>query len=469
MRRLTVTLLLVPLLAAVAAGTYSICAHAQLAWQGSFTGDYRLRLQDEQEFSHAAHRLTLQPEARLGPAKFTGEFSLDLQGQPAVGGPAGLSAYESIFPWNLEVREAYVEIYDFPLDRLDFRAGRQLIPWGTGDLVSPTDNINPLDLADFKDFGRRLGSDALQFSWYPGPVTVSAVYVPVFTPARLPAGWMDLFLPPEMAGLSGVLSEEKIRVDLPAATLQESAFGVKLAGRIGGYDLSISYLDGRYDLPAAKEVQGKIEQITNPANPLENLILEEISLFFPRRRVLGFDLAGELGNVGIWAEAAVFFPEKVTRTERFEMPEMPEIPGIPVPSPGDITRETVVLDKPYAKYLVGTDYTFPGGTYLNLQFLHGFPHERGAEALEDYLLFAVEKTVMNGRVKITPLAGLLAIQDFADIGKNYALVLAPEVSWYPVDGAEITLGVNWIECAGDSLFSRFQDEDEIYLKFKYSF
>ena len=459
MRRLTVTLLLVPLLAAVAAGTYSICAHAQLAWQGSFTGDYRLRLQDEQEFSHAAHRLTLQPEARLGPAKFTGEFSLDLQGQPAVGGPAGLSAYESIFPWNLEVREAYVEIYDFPLDRLDFRAGRQLIPWGTGDLVSPTDNINPLDLADFKDFGRRLGSDALQFSWYPGPVTVSAVYVPVFTPARLPAGWMDLFLPPEMAGLSGVLSEEKIRVDLPAATLQESAFGVKLAGRIGGYDLSISYLDGRYDLPAAKEVQGKIEQITNPANPLENLILEEISLFFPRRRVLGFDLAGELGNVGIWAEAAVFFPEKVTTVAKIALPD-------PFP---DQTQETVVLDKAYTKYLVGTDYTFPGGTYLNLQFLHGFPHERGAKELEDYLLFALEKTVMNGRVKITPLAGLLAIQNFSDIGNNYALVLAPEVSWYPVDGAEITLGVNWIECAGDSLFSRFRDEDEIYLKFKYSF
>ncbi|NLY89924.1 MAG: hypothetical protein GX085_09990, partial [Firmicutes bacterium] len=52
---------------------------------------------------------------------------------------------------------------------------------------------------------------------------------------------------------------------------------------------------------------------------------------------------------------------------------------------------------------------------------------------------------------------------------NYALVLAPEVSWYPVDGAEITLGVNWIECAGDSLFSRFRDDDELYLKFKYSF
>ncbi|NLY88652.1 MAG: hypothetical protein GX085_03410, partial [Firmicutes bacterium] len=335
MRRLTVALLLVPFLAVMAAGTYSTCAHAQLAWQGSFAGDYRLRLQDGQEFSHAAQRLTLQPEARLGAAKFTGEFWLNLQGRPAVAGPSGLGAYESIFPWNLEVREAYVEIYDFPLDRMDFRAGRQLIPWGTGDLVSPTDNINPQDLADFKDFGRRLGSDAFQFTWYPGSLTVSAVLVPVFTPARLPTGWTGLFLPAEFAGLS----EDKIKLNLPAAALQESSFGVKLAGRIGAYDLSISYLDGRYDLPAAKEVQGKIEQITNPANPLENLILEEISRFFPRRRVLGFDLAGELGNGGIWAEAAVFFPEKVTTVAKIALPD-------PFP---DQTQETVVLDKAYTK------------------------------------------------------------------------------------------------------------------------
>ncbi len=453
---------LIPLLAVIAIGVGSTCAYAQLDWHGSFSGDYRLRLQDEGKFSYAGQRFTLQPEARLGPARFTGEFGLELQGWPEVKDVSGLSADESIFPWNLEAREAYLEIYDFPLDRMDFRVGRQLIPWGAGDLVSPTDNINPQDLADFKDFGRRLGSDALQFTWYPGLVTVTAVVVPVFTPARLPAGWKDLFLTTELAGLS----EDKIKVNLPAAALRESAFGVKLAGRIGGYDLSLSYLDGRYDLPEAKEVRGKVEQITNPMNPLENLILDEVSLFFPRRRILGLDFAGELSSVGVWAEATVFFPEKVTRVERIEMPDMS---GMPVPLPGEITRETVVLDKPYTKYLVGADYTFPDGTYFNLQFVHGFPHERGAQELEDYFLFALEKTILNGRVKIVPLAGLLAVQDFDAVSKNYAVVLAPEVSWFPVDGAELTLGVDWIEAAGDSLFSRFRRDDEVYLKFKYSF
>jgi len=145
-------------------------------------------------------------------------------------------------------------------------------------------------------------------------------------------------------------------------------------------------------------------------------------------------------------------------------------------SPAQI-QERVILTGAYTKYLLGTDYTFPDGTYCNLQFVHGFPHERGTEALadyfvfplEDYFLFAMEKTILNGRVKITPLAGLLAVQDWAAVSGNYALVLAPEVSWFPADGTEFTLGLNWLEAAGNSLYSRFRQNDELYLKFKFSF
>ena len=452
MKRLTVTLLLLLLLAALATSA------SAMEWQGNFISDYHFQFNEKQEFSSGS-RLTLQPAARLGPARFTGELCLDLQGRPVVASPSGLSAYQQIFPWELEVREAYVEIYDFPLNRMDFRAGRQLIPWGAGDLVSPTDNINPQDLVDFKDFGRRLGSDALQFIWYPGSLTVTAVFIPVFTPARLPAGWMELFLPPELAGLS----EEAIQVSLPATTLSDSAFGLKLAGRLGGFDLSLSYLDGRYDLPVLETVQGELVDPMNPASRK----WKEASLIFPRRRVLGVEFSGEAGGVGVWAEAAVFFPDKVSTRTKLELPP-------PLPPYID---ETVVLSDAYTKYLVGADYTFPDGSYFNLQFLHGFPHERAGKkiegssffALEDYLLFALEKPLLNGRVTIVPLAGLFAVQDFKAISQNYAVVLAPEVRWSPVDGAEFTLGVNWMEAAGDSLFSSFRDQDELYLKIKYSF
>lgn len=445
MKRLTTVFLLLLLLSAMATSV------SALDLPGNFTGDYRLRFNEEKEISQAGLGLTLQPEARLGPAKFSGEFRLALPGWPAVQTASGLTAYPQILPWELEAREAYLEIYDFPIDRMDFRAGRQLIPWGVGDRVSPNDNLNPQDLAEISDFGRRLGTDGFQLVWYPGDLTVTAVLVPVFIPARLPAGWQELFLPPELAGLRA----EEIRVTLPDASWREAAFGLKVAGRLGGYDLSLSYLDGRYDLPVPKEIRG---ELIVPGNP-QSWQAKGATLFFPRRRVLGAAFSGEVGSAGLWAEAAVFFPDKVTTLTKIEQ-ESP----MPVQ-----TRETVVLSDPYTKYLVGTDYTFPDGTYINLQFVHGFPHELGAEKLEDYFLFALEKTVLNGRVKITPLAGLLTVQDWAAVRKNYALVLAPEVSWFPADGTEFTLGVNWIEAAGNSLFNRFRQNDELYLKFKYSF
>lgn len=452
MKRLTVVFSLLLLLPAMTS------AVSALDLPGNFSGDYRLRINDEREFSSTGLRFTLQPEARLGPAKFSGEFSLALQGWPAVKDASGQSTYRQIHPWELEVGEAYLEIYDFPLDGMDFRAGRQLIPWGAGDLISPADNLNPQDLAEIGDFGRRLGSDALRLDWYPGALTVTLVLVPVFTPARLPAGWQELFLPADLAGLS----EEAVRVTLPAATGKETAFGLKVAGRLGGYDLSFSYHDGRYDLPVPREIRSELD----PANP-GSQSLKEMTLVFPRCRVLGIGLNGEAGRAGLWAEAAVFFPEKVTATLRTELSPT---------SPAQI-QERVILTGAYTKYLLGTDYTFPDGTYCNLQFVHGFPHERGTEALadyfvfplEDYFLFAMEKTILNGRVKITPLAGLLAVQDWAAVSGNYALVLAPEVSWFPADGTEFTLGLNWLEAAGNSLYSRFRQNDELYLKFKFSF
>ncbi len=459
MKKLSSLLLVILLLPAFSGKT----AAYGLEWRGDFTAGHRLLLQDGNECSHVEYRLDLQPEARLGRSSFTGQLWLSSPGLPAgknnMGDSEDLTGHNAPSSWDLEMREAYVDLYDFPLNGMDFRAGRQRIAWGAGDLVSPTDNLNPQDLLDIKDFGRRLGSDAVQLAWYPGDITLTAVYIPVFTPARLPANWLELFSQPAATNELPVplvwTEQTNIKLQLPSSTPGESsAVGLKLSGRLGGYDLSLSYVDGRYDLPLVKEARGKF---INPLDPMEGIELNEALLFFPRRRVLGFDLAGELAGAGVWAEAAVFFPEKVTTVTTIESGPIP------------LLVETKLLDKPYLKYLAGADYTFPDGTYVNLQYLHGFPHERGREALEEYFLFALEKTLQHGRVKIVPLAGMLKIRDFQKIKENYALVLAPEISWYPVDGAEITLGINWIEAAGDSLFSSFRENDEVYLKIKYSF
>ncbi|MCK7509029.1 MAG: hypothetical protein MZV70_36675 [Desulfobacterales bacterium] len=69
-------------------------------------------------------------------------------------------------PYNLEIRELYIQLYGFLFDNLDVTSGRQRIVWGTADKLNPTDNLNPLDLEDILDFGRRRGSDAINLNYY---------------------------------------------------------------------------------------------------------------------------------------------------------------------------------------------------------------------------------------------------------------------------------------------------------------
>jgi hypothetical protein len=59
------------------------------------------------------------------------------------------------------------------------------------------------------------------------------------------------------------------------------------------------------------------------------------------------------------------------------------IQEIPDPLPRTVTQDGA----PYLKWLVGLDRFF-GPVYLNIQWLHGFPTERQATELRDYVLLA---------------------------------------------------------------------------------
>ena len=94
---------------------------------------------------------------------------------------------ESLMPVAIELREAYVDLYGFPVRATDMRIGRQRIAWGTADRISVVDNLNPDDLGDFWDFGRHAPSEAVSLTLYRNQFSVQAVYIPVFKPAALPA------------------------------------------------------------------------------------------------------------------------------------------------------------------------------------------------------------------------------------------------------------------------------------------
>jgi len=240
-------------------------------------------------------------------------------------------------------------------------------------------------------------------------------------------------------------------ITMPENNLKESSIaGVKISKNLLGYDFSLSYVYGRDDLPLARKVT------ISPTGILGEVDIAS-ELIYPRMHIAGIDMAGAIANVGIWAEAAVFFPEKVKMITDLSALGM----GI---------QESIALDnKPYVKYVVGADYTFKNGIYINGQYLHGFIHERGNDNLEDYFMFGLEWKLLDEKLKIIPIGGGIEIKDFKDIENNYAIILAPEIAYYPVANAEITLGARLLDGKNTTNFGRVKNNDEVYIKLKYDF
>ncbi len=354
-------------------------------------------------------------------------------------------------PWDLILREAYVDLYEFLSPNLDVRIGRQRITWGTGDKINPTDNLNPDDLEDIWDFGRHIPTTSMLATYYWDEVTIYGVFIPSFTPATFP--------PPDWAGalagampvLGGSIKPSAVSdvLDLPGRSLKEQASAaIKVSRTVLSYDLSVSCYTGRSDFPVMEKV------ILTPDG--SGGVEAHSILSYPRMHVLGADMSGAIMDVGVWAEAGVFFPEEVRAT-------------VDASAAGMDNSELVTLpDDPFMRFVIGGDYTFPGGLYVNGQFIHGFVHELGDDALHDYLIGGVEKKFRNETIKLT-LAAALEVPDVTDPGDDYAIVGMPEIVYYPWDGSEIKVGAHLIEGSGHSNFGQLTGMDEIYMAFKYAF
>ena len=435
----------------------SCTLYAQVSLNGYVKTDNRVRIQQNGKLTWNENTLGLKFEGSPSSnIHFYSFVRLRGFGFSETMQLSGLQARDkaTVQPWGIEFREAYMDIYGFLTDDLDIRIGRQRIVWGTADKLNPTDNLNPDDLEDIFDFGRHLGSNSLMATYYLNDFTFSGVYIPVFTPATLPFGdWAVAFAPPVELPPGTQLASTQEHINLPENKISEtSSFGLKASTILLDYDVSLSYYYGRDHLPIFTSVQ------ITPLDTLGNLDLES-ELSFPRMQIIGADLAGSIGSVGIWAEGALFLPKKVYNFVTITDPEY-----------GTITTPEIILDdNPYFMFVIGGDYTFTNGWYVNAQFLHGFIHERGARNLNDYIVMRFEKNFMNNELKIVPLGIALVVTDWSDISNNYGLAGGPEIDYYPVDALEIAIGAYLLYGKGNNIFSQVKDFDELYLKVRYDF
>ncbi|MEO0206913.1 MAG: hypothetical protein ABIL22_09610, partial [candidate division WOR-3 bacterium] len=134
-----------------------------LDWSGYFSTDHRILIKEDCPLSFEEYRLNLNPQQNLNDnIKFYGEVWLRSFGLPKIESLDDLFSKNKITPFEIDIREAYIDILKFPLENIDLRIGRQRIAWGTADKINPTDNLNPLDLEDIWDFGRHLGSNGIK-------------------------------------------------------------------------------------------------------------------------------------------------------------------------------------------------------------------------------------------------------------------------------------------------------------------
>ncbi len=436
---------------------------SKLEISGNLLSDQRFLLKKNNPWAWNENRLTIDFDKTIADnAKFHSELWLRNIGIPSYFSSSALFNKGIIDPYNLEIREAYVQITGFLTKNLDLTIGKQRITWGTADKINPTDNLNPYDFEDVLDFGRHRGSQAIRADYYLNDnYMVEGVLIPFYKPANLPIGIFSNLMTQAIKLPTGMtLSQFNDSLFLPEPNLKEDmTAGFKFKGFLAGVDFSLSYIYGRENIPAASLVD------ITPVDANGNVKIHT-NLYFPRENILGFDFSTNIAGMGFWGEAAAFMPTKdVTMTTNIHTVN-------PVTyQPVTITKDSILLEKnkPYIKYVIGADYTFGNGIYANVQYIHGFVNESGKENLNDYLFMRVEKSFFNDKLKISPLSGAFIVSDFSDLKNNYTYVYMPEITYNATENTQITLSTAIINGKGDSMFSQLKDMDMFILKVKYSF
>jgi hypothetical protein len=171
---------------------------------------------------------------------------------------------------------------------LTIELGKQFIRWGKADILNPTDRFAPRDFLSVVD-NEFLAVIAARVTFERGGETLDAVWVPLFTPSRIPRFDQRWFVLPATA-------PPGLRVaDAGAHYPGGSQAGVRWSHLGAGYEYSLSFYQGFNNLP--------LLAATGTALPAPTLYLQR---FFPQMRMYGGDAAVPLKPFTVKGEGAYF-------------------------------------------------------------------------------------------------------------------------------------------------------------------
>lgn len=142
---------------------------------------------------------------------------------------------------EIDIRQATITLR--LADWLDFRGGRQVLTWGTGDLVFLND-LFPKDFVSFfigrDDEFLKAPSNAMKFTFYSDVANLDVVWTPIFEPDRFITGErLSFFDPSAGARVSATTMGGPVESLLPAREVGNGEVAGRLFRTIGGYELSV--------------------------------------------------------------------------------------------------------------------------------------------------------------------------------------------------------------------------------------
>ena len=334
--------------------------------------------------------------------------------------------------------EAYV---DYSSSKYRITAGKQVYSWGVSDTYKPVENLNPFDLVDLPT-GRKMGVYSLGATGFWDKFTLDTVFVPWFTPSRLPKNdnrWSGSNQA-QISQLSSLLGYTPIVSpggrDLPSSTLDNVQGGARLASSslIPGWDLGLTFIQGIDPIGALEANLG--------APPVVGL-----RQVFQKFREYGGTVSTTYGSAEFHTEVAY--------------------------------RDTVdnAYDDDFVEYVGGVNYTFynfplveqmrlvaeyAGESVVSSKETNNFIVDTG-----QYIRPFKSSFLGSAEFKFTEETQFTLSSAYNFNGQDY--YLQPKLSHKFYSGLQLEAGVDIMEGSPDSFFGRWDRSDRFFLISTYAF
>jgi hypothetical protein len=370
------------------------------------------------ELTASEVRLQLRLESFSDNAEYFGrlDFTYDDYLDPAI---------------SAELREGYMKFGAGGW--LDMKVGRQIITWGTGDLIFIND-LFPKDWVSFfagrDDQYLKAPQNALRFTMYGGGNTLDIVYTPRFAPDIIPSGMRFSYYSPMEGGIVGG-EENYFEGRRPEAKVENGEISAKLSRYFGSLDGALYFYRGFYKTPVGMDMAA-------------------MEAFYPELMVYGASVRSPLLGGIFWIETGYYDSrEDADGTD-------PMIPNSSLESMAGFERQI-------SSTVTGNLQYYNGWTLDHESYVSNLPE--GATAEDEFY------HLLTGRLTMLFLMENLNVSLFAFYSPSEEDAYArASVTYRYTDNVSVALGGNFFHGEYEhTTFGQFQHNDNAYLKFTYGF